>query len=103
MEPNPFEIVTNSYNPSAATCTKVFKVVNTVTGTVYTGNWLTFDANGALRVDRNRWGDEKVKIRIEYDGSFKDSTEIVTVKGTCPSETTGTISGSPFSFTIPNT
>lgn len=97
----PYEFVSNSYIPVSATCTKTFRVMSGATGTFYTGTWVTASSTGAFQVNRNFWGSERVFIRVTYDGNTYDSPA-ATVTGSCPSLTTGTITGSPFSYTIPN-
>lgn len=102
FEGTPYVWVTNSYIPVSATCTKTFRVMSGATGTFYTGSWVTVSSTGAIQVNRNQWGSERVYIQVTYDGGLY-YTAAATVTGTCPTLTTGTITGSPFSYTIPNT
>lgn len=87
------DLVVATYNPAAATCSKVFALVDgTTTTTMYDntadgGNWLTIDAtSGLVRVKKAHWGATTVKVRLLYNGdaSAYQYSPLITVTGNCP-------------------
>jgi hypothetical protein len=101
VEANPFEFVSDSYDPSAATCPKTYSIIHSATSAAYAGTWVTVTATGGLKVNRNLYGSEVLKVRVAYDGVNYD-TAAITVTGNCPTTTVVSISGSPFNYVLPN-